>query len=263
MEPRIHVKDAGFRYDTREIFGGLDLEVRPGEVLCVLGPNGCGKTTLLRCISGALRLHRGSILLDGEDIARLDVIALARKIGFVFQEHTASFPFPVIEVALMGRAPYLGLFGSPSAKDVELAEAALHKVGMLHARDKPYTQLSGGERQLVLIARTLAQEPEVILLDEPTSHLDFKNQALSLQLINRLSERDISMIMTTHNPNHALVYPYRVAMMNNGRIVAAGEARDMITEENLRATYGIDVRLLSASDEENGETFRFCSPRLR
>lgn len=262
MEPRLSLRGATFRYDDRAIFRDLDLDVYPGEVLCILGPNGCGKTTLLRCISGALRLNEGKAVLDGKDISSLRVIELARKIGFLFQEHQAPFPFSVLEVVRMGRTPYLGTFDSPSAKDTALAELALTRVGMLHLKNKPYTQISGGERQLILLARTLAQEPEVILLDEPTSHLDFGNQALSLQLITALAKQGISMIMTTHNPNHALLFPDKAALMNGGSFMAVGDAEDVITESNLRATYGIDVKVFSVPDPSGNGTLKLCTPWL-
>jgi len=260
MEPRIQLRDACFRYDEHEIFNDLNLDLYPGEVLCILGPNGCGKTTLLRCLSGALKLNKGKVQLNGKDIASFDIIELAKKIGFLFQEHVTPFPFSALEVVRMGRTPYLGLFGSPSAKDTELAEKALDKVGMLHIKNKPYTQISGGERQLILLARTLAQEPEVILLDEPTSHLDFKNQALSLRMINKLSEHNISMVMTTHNPNHALLFPDTVAMMSSGKFIASGQTMDVVTEDNLRKTYGIEVKMFSVPDPDGKGTFKFCSP---
>jgi iron complex transport system ATP-binding protein len=263
VEPRIRLKGATFRYDERDIFSNLDLEVYPGEVLSILGPNGCGKTTLLRCISGALKLNGGKAWLNGKDIASLDVIDVARKIGFLFQEHQAPFPFSVLEVVRMGRTPYLGIFGSPSTRDTELAELALQKVGMLHLEGKPYTQISGGERQLVLLARTLAQEPEVILLDEPTSHLDFRNQALSLKMITELAKQGISMIMTMHNPNQALLFPDMAAMMNNDGFIAVGKAVEVINEDTLKATYGIDVKVFSVPDPSGNGTLRFCSPWLR
>jgi iron complex transport system ATP-binding protein len=262
MEPRLSLRGATFCYDDRAIFCDLDLDVYPGEVLSILGPNGCGKTTLLRCISGALKLKVGNARLNGTDISSLSVTELARKIGFLYQEHHAPFPFSVLEVVRMGRTPYLGIFDSPSAKDIALAELALTQVGMLHLEHKPYTQISGGERQLVLLARTLAQEPEIILLDEPTSHLDFGNQALSLQLITALAKQGISMIMTTHNPNHALLFPDRAALMNGGSLMAVGSADEVITEDNLKATYGIDVKVFSVRDPSGGGTLKLCSPWL-
>src|SRR6185503_11766042 len=134
--------------------------------------------------------------------------------------------------------------------------------GMLHLKNKPYTQISGGERQLILLARTLAQEPDVILLDEPTAHLDFGNQALSLQLITSLAKQGISMIMTTHNPNHALLFPDKAALMNGGSFTAVGKAEDVITEGNLKATYGIDVKVFSVPDPSGSGTLKLCTPWL-
>ena len=260
MDTRIRLQDGAFSYGEHNVFSGLNLDVSPGEVLCPLGPNGCGKTTLLRCLSGALRLRQGAVWLNGRNIATFDVIELAKNIGFLFQEHTAPFPFSVLEVVTMGRAPHLGRFASPSKKDAALAEVALSKVGMLHIKDRPYTEISGGERQLILIARTLAQDPQVMLLDEPSSHLDFKNQALCLRMINKLAEQGISMIMTTHNPNHALLFPNTVAMMNDGRFIAAGKAGEVITEDTLKSTYGIDVKLFSVPDPNGKGTLKLASP---
>jgi iron complex transport system ATP-binding protein len=171
-----------------------------------------------------------------------------------------SFPYSVLEVVSMGRAPYLGRFASPSAKDISFAESALSKVGMLHIKDKPYTEISGGEIQLILIARTLAQEPQVIMFDEPTSHLDFKNQALCLNIINKLAEQGISMIMTTHNPNHALLFPNTVAMMNNGKFITIGKADEVVTENTLKEIYGIDVKVFSVPDPNGKGKLKMVTP---
>jgi iron complex transport system ATP-binding protein len=263
VEARIQLRDGAFSYGKHSVFRGLDLEVAPGEVLCLLGPNGCGKTTLLRCLSGALSLQHGTLRLKGRDISSYGANELARNVGYVFQEHTAVFPFSVLDVVCMGRAPYLGRFASPSARDRLLAEAALEQVGMRHVQGEPYTELSGGERQLILIARTLAQGPEVILLDEPTSHLDFKNQALCLELISRLAGQGISLIVTTHNPNHVLLFPDTVAMMNGGRFVAVGKASEVISRETLSATYGIDVGVFAVPDPNGKGELKLVSPRFK
>jgi len=240
-QPLIEVRGAAFRYGDRQVFKGLDLDVFRGEMLSILGPNGCGKSTLLRCIGGALNLNEGTVRLDRIDIAGMDATARARRIGFLFQQHTPSFPFPVLDVVSMGRVPHLSLFGVPSSEDAALAEQALDRVGIHHLKDRPYTEVSGGERQLVLLARTLVQQPDVILLDEPTSQLDFKNQALSLKTIGGLAAQGVTMIMTTHDPNHALLFPGRVAMMKPGGCMITGLASEVITDANLTATYGIDI----------------------
>lgn len=258
--PLIEVRGAAFRYGHREIFHGLDLDIYRGELLSILGPNGCGKSTLLRCIAGALNLSEGTVRLEEIDISSLKPTARARRIAILFQQHTPSFPFRVSDVVSMGRAPYLGLFGVPSAADAALVEEALRRVDMLHVRERPYTELSGGERQLVLLARTLVQQPDVILLDEPTSHLDFRNQALCLKMIGSLAEQGVTLIMTTHDPNHALLFPGRVAMMKPGGFLLTGAASEVINDATLTATYGIDIATFSVPRRAEPGELRLCSP---
>jgi iron complex transport system ATP-binding protein len=262
MAPKVKIDKASFAFGQKRIWSDLDLEVPAGQALCLLGPNGCGKTTLLNCIHGVYQPTSGAVSVDGVLVHQFKINALARKIGYVFQDHTAPFPYPVIEVVRMGRAPHLGLFRSPSSQDTEKAEAILDSMGILYLRDKRYTEISGGERQLVLIARSLAQEPEVILLDEPTSHLDLKNQALVLKMITRLVQEGLTVIMTSHFPNHALFFPCLVAMMNKGRFVAVGTASDVMTEDNLLKTYGLPVKIYSVFDSITEEQVRFCVPCL-
>ena len=263
MGTALRAEGVGFGYPGRAVFDDLSLDVVPGELLCLLGPNGCGKTTLLRCLGGALKVQRGRVLLDGVDLSTLAVDAIARRVGFVFQEHTPPFPFPVIEVVRMGRAPHLGFLSAPSTRDTHIAEDALDLVGLRHVRDKPYTQLSGGERQLVLIARTLAQQPAVILLDEPTSHLDFHNEALVLAIVARLASQGMAVVMTTHRPDHALVYATRVALMRDGQFLAVGSPTEVMSEAQLRELYGIDVHILTGLDLATGTEMRACIPMLQ
>jgi iron complex transport system ATP-binding protein len=259
-QPLIEVRGAAFRYGTREVFRGLTLDVFRGEMLSILGPNGCGKSTLLRCIGGALALNEGTVHLDRRELSSFDAAARARRIGFLFQQHTPTFPFTVLDVVSMGRAPHLGLFGVPSAQDIALVEQSLDRVGILHLRDRPYTDVSGGERQLVLLARTLAQQPDVILLDEPTSHLDFKNQVRSLQAIGALAASGVTLIMSTHDPNHALLFPGRVALMTPGGTLVAGPASEVVTEAALSATYGIEIGVFSIPRRTGSGDLRLCSP---
>jgi iron complex transport system ATP-binding protein len=261
MEAILSIQDATFSYDQRrDIFNGLNLEVKKGEVLCLLGSNGCGKTTLLRCIGGILKLKRGRIALENEDITRMKVTDIAKRIGFVFQEHSAPFPYPVIDVVSMGRAPHLGMFSAPSVHDLTLAEKALETVGILKMRNERYTQISGGERQLVLIARTLAQSPDIILLDEPTSHLDFKNQASILNIIKNLSGKGLTIVMTSHLPNHAWMLKSRVAMMNQRGLIATGMADEIMTEENLSQTYDAPIKVYEAIRDDR--RVKYCEPEM-
>jgi len=260
MPPLLRLQDGSFCYRDKDIFSGLNLTMNRGEVLCVLGGNGCGKTTLLKCLNGSLRLRMGHVYLKGKYIHSMSSVEIARRMGFVFQEHSPPFPFSVIEVVQMGRAPHLHLFASPSHRDRAIAEKVLEMVGMLHLRKKPYTQISGGERQLVLIARTLAQEPEVILLDEPTSHLDFKNQTLVLRMVNKLAQNGLGVLMTSHLPDHALLFSSRVALMKNGRFLSVGRPEEVMTEESLKETYGIQVNLATVIDPGNGKALKLVIP---
>ena len=257
-EIMVSVENATFSYGRKTVWENLNLQVRRGECLSLLGPNGCGKTTLLNCISGSNPLTSGSIKIMGKGVDEYDVGERAKRMGYVFQEHSAPFPYTSIEVVRMGRTPHLGLFGSPKQEDTELAYEIMKQLGIERLAGVSYTQISGGERQLVLIARTLCQQPDIILLDEPTSHLDFKNQALVLRNIKRLSESGMTIIMTSHFPNHVWHVGNRVAMLGYDGIVADGSVEDVMTEENLSKTYGIPVKIYEGKSQD--KTFRFCDP---
>lgn len=259
-EIMVKVENATFSYGKKPVWENISLEVKRGECLSLLGPNGCGKTTLLNCISGSNPLTSGSIQLLGKEVSAYDVGEKAKRLGYVFQEHSAPFPYTSIEVVRMGRTPHLGLFGSPDEKDTELAYKIMEDLGIAHLAGESYTQISGGERQLVLIARTLCQQPDILLLDEPTSHLDFKNQALVLRNVKKLSDAGMTIIMTSHFPNHVWHVGDRVIMMGYSGIIADGKVDDVMTEENLSKTYGVPVRIFEgkSGDKEN----KFCDPDL-
>lgn len=260
MDEKLILKNASFSYGKKRIFYDLNLNLYAGDVYFILGSNGCGKTTLLRCLNGGLKLEKGKIFLGNKVISSFKIDQLAQKVGIVFQEHSAPFSYSVLEVVRMGRAPYLGFFDRPSKKDTEIAMEKLEIVGMSHLKNKSYTQISGGERQLVLIARTLAQDPDIILLDEPTSHLDFKNQVLVLRIINKLVKQGLAVIMSSHFPNHALLFSNRVSLMAKGKFIATGKPEEVINEENLKNTYGIKVKILSSDSSIKEEKVRFCIP---
>jgi iron complex transport system ATP-binding protein len=256
----IEARDATFRYANRAIFQSLNVDVLYGEMLTILGVNGCGKSTLLRCLGGALNLDSGSICIDGKDLRSFDAAVRARKIGFLFQHHQPTFPFTVLEVVLMGRTPHLHPFGGPSAQDQTIALETLDEIGLLPLKDRPYTELSGGERQLVLLGRALVQRPEVILLDEPTAHLDLTNQVRCLKLIRVLSERGIAIVMSSHDPSEAFLFPGRALLMRRDGSVTVGCAREIIDRDSLTATYGVEVDVYRVQREPPAEDLTVCSP---
>jgi iron complex transport system ATP-binding protein len=238
---RLEARELGFGYPGRAIGRGAAFTLDAGEVVCLLGPNGCGKTTLFKTLLGLLVPQAGAVLIDGQDLALWSRERRARSLAYVPQAHTSFFPFSVLDTVLMGRTAHLGLFAVPSARDREAALAALDglHIGALAAAD--YTRISGGQRQLVLVARALAQEARCMVMDEPTASLDFGNQVMVLARIRALSARGIGVIMSTHAPDHAFACADRVLLMQDGRILAEGEPEAVLTPERLRAVYGVEV----------------------
>jgi iron complex transport system ATP-binding protein len=260
VNARIQVDSIAFSYSNdvwKPVFQGLSFSIQPGDVFCLLGPNGTGKSTLLKCLSGILRILQGKIILDGRNLSAYKLPDIAKKIGFVPQGLTSAFPFRVKDIVVMGRAPHLSILASPSRKDMEIAYGAMAAVGVLHLADRPCNSISGGEWQLTLIARALVQEPQILLLDEPTSHLDMGNQMKILQVIKNLAQQGMTILMASHFPDHAFLVANVVAILNNGRISKIGQPDAVITEENMKATYGVDVRIVSA-----GENYKACIPQL-
>ena len=188
-------KNISFSYDGDEIFSDISFSIDKGDVLCILGPNGTGKTTLIKCLNGLHDIDSGEILINGKSIKKLSFREISTHIGYIPQSHVPSFPFKVLDVVVMGRAPYLNLTDSPKKEDMEIALNSLKTLGIDHLKDKEYTNLSGGERQLVFLARVLCQKPDILILDEPTSHLDFGNQIKLLEIIDNLSKSGLSIIL--------------------------------------------------------------------
>lgn len=247
----LEVDNISFAYGQRDIFFDISFRLGAGEVFFLLGPNGCGKTTLLDCILGLLKVSSGTIKVSGTPIKGLRRKKLAHQLAYVTQSHENTFPYTVLDIVLMGRASYIGMFAAPAPQDVEIAEEALQRVGIAHLQDRRYTQLSGGEGQLVMIARALAQKAPLIIMDEPTAHLDIKNEMVIMETIGTLvKESEISIIMATHFPNHAFYFENngvetRTALMNKAGFQAIGTPSRVLSEENLRLLYDIDTRVLS------------------
>ncbi len=244
------LKAAGLAYGYRERLIGHDiaLSLERGEVLALLGPNGSGKTTLLKTLLGLLPARGGSLALDGQPVATLSPPQRARALGYVPQAHAGTFAFTVLSVVLMGRSAHGGLFAAPSPRDYEIAHAMLDRLGIDRLAGRPYTLISGGERQLVLIARALAQEPAYVILDEPTASLDFGNQGRVMREIRRLAAEGLGVLFTTHDPNQALRHADRVMMLRDGQALASGRADELLTPDRLEQLYGVPIETVTDRD---------------
>jgi len=248
----IKVNNLTFGYFDSEVFRNLSFEVNEGEIFTILGPNGSGKTTLLKCIERLLAPKGGNIIVSGKDLKDYSLKELGRTISSVPQIHKISFSYTVLDMVLMGRSPYLDFFSLPSQKDVKVALEALKEVGIYHLKDMPYTDISGGELRLTLIARVLAQNTGIIILDEPTVFLDFKNKFLVLNKIRELRDRkNLTVLMTMHDPNQALRFSNRVLLIKKQEVVAMGKPEEVLTPDNLRKLYDIEAELLQIE----GNTF--------
>ena len=262
MAERIKVEKLSFRYGpvhAPRVFENLSFSVSTGELMCLLGPNGTGKSTLLKCMNGLLKPVSGTVVLDGEDVSSLSREDIARKVGFVPQSHSSVFPFLVRDVVVMGRTPHLTIFSSPSRKDIDIAGHVMEQVGIYHLAGKPCTMISGGEWQLVLIARALTQQPEILILDEPTSHLDMGNQLKILNVVHGLARSGLTVVMASHFPDHAFLSSTSVAVLKDGSFTAWGTPDDVVTESLLRDTYGVAVKVLHV--EEAGR--KVCIPVMK
>lgn len=249
----LRVEGAAFSYSkgSAAIFEDIGFTVEAGQVFCLLGPNGCGKTSLLDCILGLNKLNRGGIQIQGRDINSFKPGQIAQHIAYVPQRHEGSFPYTVMEMVQMGRAAYTDRFSSPSDEDRQIAREALDQVGLPHLRHRPFTHLSGGERQLVMIARALAQKTPMIIMDEPTSHLDFRHEIVVLETIVQLVKKaGVSVVMATHFPNHVFYFdnqdiPAVCALMHKQGFMTMGRAEQVLNEQNMQRLYGVNTRLIS------------------
>lgn len=248
---KFELKDITCGYKKTKVLTDVSFEMGAGESLVLLGPNGVGKTTLFKTMLGFLKPLGGTVEFDGEAIADWGPRKLAQKIGYVPQSHTPPFAYPVIDVVTMGRLSRIGAMASPSAHDEQVAYECLERLGVAHLADKLYTEVSGGERQMTLIARSLAQEPEMLVMDEPTAALDYGNQVRVLNQVSRLVDEGLSVVMTTHFPDHAFLCATKVGLVTRTGIVV-GPPEEIVTEESLRRTYGVDVRIVQRDTYDKG-----------
>lgn len=241
----------------------VSVSVHEHEVCVLLGPNGAGKTTLLRCLLGLLTPHGGVIQVLGTDIAALSSRQLARRVAYVPQSTTTPFPFTALDMAVMGRTPYLAAATAPTAADRRIAMEQLDRLGIAHLALRPFSLLSGGERQLTLLARALVQQAPVLVLvlDEPTAALDYGNEVRILDVITDLARAGRCVLMTTHQPAHALTHANRAVLMRGGRLVADGVPEEVVTSESLSDLYGVAIHVARVNlPGEKGFPVRTCIP---
>lgn len=239
----------------------VSFTVEPGDICCLLGPNGVGKTTLFKTILSLIKPLEGQVFMNGETIKGWSAARLSKHMAYVSQFHTPPFPYKVREVVLLGRVSQAGYFGKVSNLDYEIAEAAMADMGITHLRDIVYTDISGGERQLVMIARALAQEPQLLVMDEPTANLDYGNMVRVLGKIRSLRDKGYGIILTTHSPDQAFMCESTVVLLQRGGPLKFGFAADVINEKNMREAYGIGVKVIEFFDAHN-RLVRMCSPLL-
>lgn len=247
----LRIAKLGFAYPNgKQIFTEVNFSLKKGEIFTILGPNGAGKSTLLNCIGNLSEPTQGGIFLEKDNIKDLTLRQFAKRIGYVPQIHQPTYAFTVEEFVAMGRTPYLSAFKKLALQDHRIIEEAMELVRITHLRSKAYTQLSGGERQLVTIARAIAQEPDFILLDEPTAHLDFGNQIKTMKLVKKLSDRGYGIIMTTHNPDQVFFIGGRVGVLNRSGVFEIGVVDQYLSEDLLSRLYNEPVHLFY-SDQLN------------
>jgi iron complex transport system ATP-binding protein len=242
----IKISGLSFRYNGngRTIFDKLSLQIPEASVTAILGPNGSGKSTLLLILVGVLPPNAGQILINGKQRQHYPRMEINRLVGLVPQDEQFPLGLSALDYVLLGRAPHLGLLEQPGNDDYDMAREALELTGLASLRDRPIALLSGGERQLVTMARALAQRPRILLLDEPTSHLDLGNTKHILQLLRHLTEENVTIVFTTHDPAAAAAVADHVALLSEGQILATGTAEIVMTSQNLSNTYGIPVKVI-------------------
>lgn len=240
-------KEVSIAYQGNTVLDKVNLNIEKGVITTFLGPNGSGKTSLMSSINKTIKPVKGKIYIDGKDIGRLKGRSLSKMVATVPQVYNAHFNFTVFDMVLLGRAPHVRYM--PNKEDSLKVEEAIRNIGIEHLKNMEFNRLSGGERQLVMIARAIAQDAEVILLDEPTSYLDLKNQLKVLSIVKEINSlKKVTCIMTLHDPNHALMYSDKIVLFNNG-VVETGNIDSMINAKNIFDIYGVEVEVMNINDK--------------
>lgn len=251
----ICVKNLSFAYRDNQVFSDISFKLYEGDILTILGPNGSGKSTLLNCIANLLIPVQGSVSLCGVDVKKMSGNEIAKCLGYVPQISTSNFSYSVQDYVVMGRAPHIGLLRMPRKRDIEMADEVLEQMNISHLADKAYTQISGGERQQVQIARVLLQQSKIILLDEPTNYLDYGNQHRVLELLHNLANEGYTVILTTHVPDHPLILGGKVGLLMGKGQLEIGPVEDVIDQQTLCRIYKADLRLMYLEELERRACF--------
>lgn len=237
----LKVENLAFSYGSHHVLHDISFDVCPGEFLSVLGPNGVGKSTLFRCILGNLKGYGGRVSADGIDLRSLSQREKARRIAYIPQVHRPTFGYTVLDMVLMGTSRQLSAFARPGDAQIRIAMDALNQIGVAHLADRDFSRLSGGEQQLVLVARAIAQQADILVMDEPTSALDYGNQIRVLQKVKKLSQEGYTVLLSTHNPQHAMSFADRILALAEGTVAAIGTPAETLTPALMGKLYGIEV----------------------
>ncbi|MBX9033888.1 ABC transporter ATP-binding protein [Gordonibacter massiliensis (ex Traore et al. 2017)] len=252
----IEISNLGFSYGKREILHDVSISIPDATLVNVLGPNGVGKSTLFRCILCLNSDFTGTILVNGKNVKDLSVRERSREISYIPQSHAPVYDYEVLDVVLMSTATDLGMLRSPGPRHKRKAYEALERIGIAHLAKRTYTQISGGEQQLVLVARALAQDAKTIIMDEPTSALDYGNTVRVLSCVRQLAKEGLSIVQSTHQPDQAFLYSDKTLVLHQGRVHAFGDPKDVITNELVSTIYGVNVEVNSLY----GDKVRVCVP---
>lgn len=259
---KLEIRNVSCGYEEEHpVIKNLNVVLQSGDVCCILGPNGVGKTTVFKTVLNLLRPLAGQICIDGEDIRGWNPKQMSHYFAYVAQSSAAAFPYTVREVALMGRMGHIGMTGQPGEKDYDLVEQALEDVGIRHLADEQYTGISGGERQLLMIARALVQQSEILIMDEPTANLDYGNMMRVIRTIRNLSKKGLCVIMTSHMPDQAFMLRAKAVLLQRNRAPLFGQADDIITERNMYNAYNTQVQILEVIGAD-GVPVKVVTPRF-
>jgi iron complex transport system ATP-binding protein len=232
-----------FSYGNKEVLKGFSMTANYGEFVYVLGPNGVGKSTLFRCMLGYLKPSSGNVLINGKPISSHNISELSKVIAYIPQSYTPTFNYTVLQTVTMGRTAHLSLFSSPSKSDYEKSKNIMKKLGIYDLTDSGIAEISGGERQMVLIARALVQDAKILIMDEPTSNLDYGNQLRIQAQMRDLAHEGMLVLLSSHNPQYAMQFADRIVAINNGVNVAHGKPNEIITSNLLKQLYGLEVEV--------------------